>query len=72
MYICKNCGNEFTEKYSKWSDGNFCCRKCARSYSTKNKRKEINEKVSNHLSYSFILEYNKNPKICPICGKVIP
>ena len=34
MYICKNCGNEFEEKYSKWSDGNFCCKECARSYSS--------------------------------------
>ena len=49
MYICKNCGKEFLEKYSKWSNGDFCCKECARSYSTKNKRQEINEKVSKTL-----------------------
>lgn len=49
MFICKNCGKEFTEKYSKWSDGRFCCKECARSYSTKEKRKEINKKVSKKL-----------------------
>lgn len=27
------CGNEFFEKYSKWSNGNFCSKSCARSYS---------------------------------------
>lgn len=26
MYKCKQCGKEFSEKYSKWSDGNFCCK----------------------------------------------
>jgi hypothetical protein len=69
MYICKNCGKEFTEKYSKWSDGNFCCKECARSYSTKNKRKEINEKVSKKLSLIHENKYIENPKICIICGK---
>lgn len=31
--VCKNCGKEFTEKYSKWSNGDFCSKKCARVYS---------------------------------------
>ena len=54
MYICKNCGKEFLEKYSKWSNGDFCCKECARSYSTKNKRQEINEKVSKTLKGRII------------------
>ena len=33
--VCKNCGKEFTEKYSKWSNGDFCCRNCANSYNSK-------------------------------------
>lgn len=49
QYVCKNCGKIFNEKYSKWSNGNFCSKECARSFSTKNKRKEINEKVSKIL-----------------------
>ena len=32
-YTCKQCGKEFTEKYSKWSNGDFCCKLCARKYS---------------------------------------
>lgn len=81
MYICKNCSKEFKEKYSKWSDGNFCCKNCARSYSTKTKRQEINEKLSlknqgfyykNGSIINIKEEYYKNPKLCPICGNIIP
>lgn len=32
---CKNCKNDFTEKYSKWSNGDFCSKKCARIFSRK-------------------------------------
>ena len=32
-YTCKQCGKQFTEKYSKYSSGDFCCRKCASKYS---------------------------------------
>lgn len=71
MYICKNCGKEFLEKYSKWSNGDFCCKECARSYSTKNKRQEINEKVSktlkkfyeNHCLPNGFTGYHKTGKI---------
>lgn len=69
MFICKNCGKEFTEKYSKWSDGRFCCKECARSYSTKNKRKEINEKVSKTLLKKSDERIKCNPRVCCICGK---
>jgi hypothetical protein len=44
--ICENCKSEHDGKYSS---GRFCCVKCARSFSTKNKRKEINLKVSKKL-----------------------
>ena len=87
MYICKNCGKEFLEKYSKWSNGDFCCKECARSYSTKNKRQEINEKVSktlkkfyeNHCFPNGFTGYHKTGKnihikeqwICPQCGKIL-
>jgi DNA-directed RNA polymerase subunit RPC12/RpoP len=30
--VCKNCEKEFTEKYSKFSNGEFCSKKCAHSY----------------------------------------
>ena len=44
--ICENCGTEHSGKYGS---GRFCCQKCARGFSTKRKRKEINEKVSSAL-----------------------
>lgn len=55
---CKNCGKEFTEKYSKHSNGDFCSKKCARGFSTKEKRKEINEKVSDLMKGKL---YSTNP-----------
>ena len=39
MYRCKNCGKEFLEKYSKWSNGDFCCKECARQYSSLQSKK---------------------------------
>ena len=44
--ICENCGIEHNGSYGS---GRFCSCKCARGFSTKNKRKEINEKVSKSL-----------------------
>jgi hypothetical protein len=59
---CKNCNEKDAVKYSKYSNGEFCSRKCARGFSTKAKRKEINEKVSKTLTKEKII------KICPVCG----
>ena len=44
---CLYCNNEHTGEYGS---GKFCCKRCACGFSTKNKRKEINEKVSKKLS----------------------
>ncbi len=44
--ICENCKNKHDGNYGS---GRFCSSKCARSFSTKNKRKEINKKVSESL-----------------------
>ena len=41
--ICENCGIDHTGLYGS---GRFCCCKCARCFSSKAKRKEINQKVS--------------------------
>lgn len=43
---CKNCNIEDTVKYSKYSNGEFCSRECARSFTTKEKRLDINKAVS--------------------------
>lgn len=42
---CKNCEINEAVKYSKYSKGEFCCKECARSFSTKLNRKEISDKV---------------------------
>ena len=46
---CINCDNIEAVKYSKYSNGKFCSRKCARSFSSKDKREEISIKVSKKL-----------------------
>ena len=57
--ICENCNKEHDGSYGS---GRFCSSKCARAFSTKIKRKEINEKVS--------LKLKKNPDyFCKDCGK---
>jgi len=50
---CKNCEINEAVKYSKYSNGEFCSKKCARAYSTKDKRKNINKKVSINLKKYF-------------------
>jgi Zn finger protein HypA/HybF involved in hydrogenase expression len=49
MKKCKYCEINDAIKYSKYSSGDFCSKKCANGFSTKEKRKEINEKVSKKL-----------------------
>lgn len=44
--ICENCEVEHTGEYGS---GRFCTSKCARGFSTKLKRTEINQKVSSSL-----------------------
>jgi ribosomal protein S16 len=44
---CENCNNEHNGSYGS---GRFCSIKCSKSFSTKNKRKEINLKVSSKLN----------------------
>ncbi len=46
MKTCENCGTEHDGLYGS---GRFCSTKCSRGFSTKAKRKEINEKVSKSL-----------------------
>lgn len=46
MKKCENCNHEHDGSYGS---GRFCNSKCARGFSTKKKRKEINNKVSDKL-----------------------
>lgn len=57
---CENCQNEYNIKYGS---GRFCSQQCARGFSTKTKRDEINKKVSETLKQKYDngeIE-NKNP-----------
>lgn len=74
-YKCKWCGKEFTEKYSKWSSGDFCSLECSHTFSSNQNKKSRIEKIKHYaknISLQIKSEYYKNPKICPICGNVIP
>lgn len=44
-----NCETCEVEHFGSYGSGRFCNAKCARAFSTKSKRKEINEKVSTKL-----------------------
>ena len=71
-FICEKCGCHHDGSYGT---GRFCSVKCSHSYSSLIKRKEINEKLKIYgLKYKekYKKEYDKNPKICPICGNIIP
>lgn len=43
MYNCEVCS---TSVHVLWGSGRFCSDRCAKSFSTKHKRREINEKIS--------------------------
>lgn len=62
---CEYCNNEHDGSYGT---GRFCNEKCARGFSTKIKRKEINKKVSNKLKNKIV-----SPKIerkCCVCNGI--
>lgn len=62
--ICENCGNNYSIIYGS---GRFCSEKCARGFSSKEKRLEINKKVSIKLGGNGLVGYNN----CLNCGKKI-
>ena len=53
---CKQCKENEAIKYSKYTKGDFCSRKCARAFSTsvsKERREEINKKISTTLKKAY-------------------
>ena len=42
--ICENCGKEHDSTYGS---GRFCCKKCAKAFSTKNINHKENESTDN-------------------------
>lgn len=68
MKTCENCNKEHDGTYGS---GRFCSKECARGFSTKNKRKEINEKTSNSLKGRKLSDEHRD-KISKIqSGKVM-
>lgn len=57
MKFCENCGKEHDESYKT---GRFCSEKCSKGFSTKAKRKEINQAVSKKLKKDPPLQICKN------------
>ena len=57
MKICENCGCEHDGTYGS---GRFCSRKCARCFSTKGKRSEINDKISKTLKNKLSVYKSKS------------
>ena len=66
--LCECCGKKHNGRYAT---GRFCSKKCACSFSTKSKRKEINKKVSERIKKKImnrVPEYIKNgKKKCTMC-----
>lgn len=74
MCKCENCNCDHDKKYGS---GRFCSAKCARGFSTKKKRKEINYQVSLKMSGRISNRIFKKKsfdifKICEMCGKEFP
>lgn len=70
MLICENCEKEHLGEYGS---GRFCSVKCAKGYSTKIKRTEINKKVSRSLKGRVTGKRKPVPKsvkkICLYCDE---
>ena len=61
MNICENCQKEHSGAYKS---GRFCSEKCARGFSTKSKRAEINQSISKKLQKEKIF------RTCGNCQKL--
>lgn len=81
---CKFCGKTYYKAWTKSGKSDFCSRTCSSRFSSLTNKKEANAKIaaslkgrSTHLEaitggVVYVEErYNANPKICPICGKVL-
>lgn len=66
--ICKNCGVNEGVKYGKYTTGEFCCYRCSKAFSTKDKRKDINAKLSIQAKKRYVSITNKRK--CVSCGDI--
>jgi endogenous inhibitor of DNA gyrase (YacG/DUF329 family) len=60
---CEACGKQHDGQYGS---GRFCSAKCARGYSTKAKRNEINTRVAKTLRDKY---GSDSMLVCPTCGR---
>ena len=67
MKKCEHCSKEHDGSYAS---GRFCNNKCARAFSTKAKRAEINKKVSKTLTKHGKYTGRKGSPFCLCCGEV--
>jgi hypothetical protein len=63
MKVCENCNCEHDGSFAS---GRFCTKKCAKSFSTKNNRNEINKKISKSLSKN---KFEPIKRKCKECSK---
>ena len=59
--ICENCGKEHDGSYGT---GRFCCKECARSFSTKNSKKELKEVKCIDCGKTILVGKRSNPNKC--------
>ena len=73
QHTCERCGKVMTEKFGS---GRFCCKACANSHDkTEESKKKASESLKEKTKDSVIRRketYYSNPKLCKVCGKVIP
>lgn len=76
MKLCENCNSIHDGKFAS---GRFCSSKCSKSFSTKSKRKEINEKVSKAIKEKIYAGetigcakkiYDTITKKCKVCNNI--
>ena len=58
---CENCGKEHDGSYGS---GRFCCKECARSFSTKNSKKELKEVKCIDCGKTILVGKRSNPNDC--------
>jgi len=62
--ICKNCEKEFFEKYSKWSNGDFCSKSCAKTRKhTLEQNLKVSHKMLGHHYNKGQIPWNKGIKV---------
>lgn len=62
--ICKNCSKEFIEKYSNYSNGDFCSKSCGTSYARKQSPKGTKKVKCITCGKELEVDKRSSPKQC--------